>query len=96
MKVLRNVRFHDLRHTFITLMAERGVPLLVVQAMVGHMSAAMVRYYTHISNRAARQAVELLDSGTQRFLVGKIVGEIEPAGNSERKLHATAAVQPVS
>jgi integrase len=56
------LRFHDLRHTFITLMAESGVPLPVVQAMVGHMSTAMVRYYTHISNHAARTAVELLDA----------------------------------
>jgi len=59
---LRKLRFHDLRHTFITMMAEQGVPLPVVQAMVGHMSIAMVRHYTHISNNAARNAVELLDS----------------------------------
>jgi site-specific recombinase XerD len=58
---LQTLRFHDLRHSFITLMGEQGVPLQVVQAMVGHMSAHMVRYYTHISNRAARDAVELLD-----------------------------------
>jgi hypothetical protein len=30
--------------------------------MVGHMSAHMVRHYTHISSGAARAAVELLDS----------------------------------
>ena len=40
------------------MMAEGGVPLPVVQAMVGHMSTRMVRYCTHISNRAARTAVE--------------------------------------
>ncbi len=60
-----------MRHTFITLMAERGVPLQVVQAMVGHMSGAMVRYYTHISNRAAREVVELLDTQEQGPFVGK-------------------------
>lgn len=41
-------------------MAENNVPLPVVQSMVGHMSARMTRYYTHISNDAARRAVELL------------------------------------
>jgi hypothetical protein len=35
-------------------------------AMVGHMSAAMVRHYTHISNQAARKAVELLDKAAER------------------------------
>jgi integrase len=73
-KVFQNVRFHDLRHSFITLMGEQGVPLPVVQAMVGHMSARMVRYYTHISNRAAREAVELLDKSSRIQFVGKFVG----------------------
>ena len=58
---LDGLRFHDLRHSFITLMAERNVPLPVVQAMVGHMSAAVTRHYTHISSSAARNAVELLN-----------------------------------
>jgi integrase len=58
---LKGVRFHDLRHSFVTVMAERGVPLPVVQSMVGHMSAAMTRHYTHISTNAARSAVELLE-----------------------------------
>jgi integrase len=58
---LGNVRFHDLRHTFITMMGERGVSLQIIGAMVGHLSPAMVRYYTHISGNAARQAVEMLE-----------------------------------
>jgi integrase len=56
------LRFHDLRHTFITHMVELGVPLGVIQTFVGHMSARMVRHYTHVSSGAARKAVELLDS----------------------------------
>jgi integrase len=63
--MFKRLRFHDLRHSFISLMAERGVPLQVCMAMVGHLSAKMVRYYTHISNRAARQAVELLDKQSE-------------------------------
>ncbi len=58
---LTKLRFHDLRHTFVTMMGERGVPLQVLGAMVGHMSPAMVRYYTHISGNAAREAVEMLE-----------------------------------
>src|SRR5262249_28039011 len=56
------LRFHDLRHTFITHMVELGVALGVIQTFVGHMSARMVRHYTHVSSCAARKAVELLDS----------------------------------
>lgn len=59
---LTGFRFHDLRHTFITQMVERGVPLGLIQAMVGHISARMLRHYTHVSSGAARKAVEALDA----------------------------------
>jgi integrase len=58
---LGKLRFHDLRHTFISRMAELGVPLQVTQATVGHMSDAITRHYTHISNSVARDAVEKLE-----------------------------------
>jgi integrase len=56
------LRFHDLRHTFITHMVELGVSLGVISTFVGHVSARLVRHYTHVSSGAARKAVELLDS----------------------------------
>jgi integrase len=46
---LERFRFHDLRHTFITHMVELGIPIGVVQAMVGHISSRMLRHYTHIA-----------------------------------------------
>src|SRR5215470_2715654 len=60
--VTDGLRFHDLRHTFITHMVELGVPLGVIQTFVGHMSARMVRHYTHVSSGTTRKAVELLDA----------------------------------
>jgi integrase len=59
---LQGFRFHDVRHTFISHMVERGVPLGVIQTFVGHISARMVRHYTHITSGAARRAVELFDN----------------------------------
>jgi integrase len=66
-------RFHDLRHTFISHMVELGVPLGVIQTFVGHISARMVRRYTHVTSGAARAAVELLDS--QPILAPLVSGE---------------------
>src|SRR5262249_25610634 len=43
-------RFHDLRHTFISHMVERGVHPGVIKQMVGHISARMVEHYTHVSS----------------------------------------------
>jgi len=48
---LQGFRFHDLRHTHITHTIEAGVPIEVVMAQVGHLSAEMTRYYTHLNRR---------------------------------------------
>ena len=49
--------FHSLRHTFVSLAANAGVPLHVVQSIVGHESTAMTRHYYHESVDALRSAV---------------------------------------
>jgi integrase len=75
--LFKALRFHTLRHTFITMMAERGIPPPVTMAMVGHMSATMTRRYTHISNNAAREAVGLLDRPERvRFVWGAFMPTI--------------------
>ena len=64
-------------------MAEHGVPLPVIQGMVGHMSARVTRHYTHVSSQAARKAVELLDPA--RF-VENFVEKTANAENEQSKL----------
>ena len=49
------VGFHSLRHTFVSTCAKAGVPMSVVQAIVGHGSPAMTRHYTHIDVESARK-----------------------------------------
>ena len=50
-------RLHDLRHTFATGMAERGVSEGTMLALMGHMSRAMLERYSHIRMTAKRDAV---------------------------------------
>ena len=52
--------FHSLRHTFVSLSANAGVPLPVVQSIVGHCSTAMTRHYYHENEGVLRQAVEAI------------------------------------
>ncbi len=54
--------FHQLRHCFITRMAEEGVPLQVTQALVGHTTEAVTARYTHIGEKSRRAAVEKLEA----------------------------------
>ena len=52
--------FHSLRHTFVSLSANAGVPLHIVQSIVGHESTAMTRHYYHESVDALRSAVNAI------------------------------------
>ena len=55
------VGFHSLRHTYVSLHAERGTPQAVIQSNVGHGSPAMTRHYTHIGEAAARNTAAVLE-----------------------------------
>lgn len=57
-----DVGFHSLRHTFVSLSANAGAPLAVVQAIVGHSNPAMTRHYFHESEAALQSAVAALPS----------------------------------
>ena len=50
--------FHSLRHTFVSIAVNAGVPLATVQSIVGHTSTAMTRHYYHPNEIALRQAVD--------------------------------------
>ena len=52
--------FHSLRHTFVSIAVNAGVPLATVQSIVGHTSTAMTRHYYHPSEDALRQAVSAI------------------------------------
>lgn len=54
--------FHSLRHTFVSFSANAGVPLHIVQSIVGHESTAMTRHYYHESVDALRSAVNAIPS----------------------------------
>lgn len=55
---LPRLRFHDLRHTFITHAREEGVDIEVVMNMVGHLSPKMTRYYTHLGTDLKLRAAD--------------------------------------
>lgn len=54
--------FHSLRHTFVSFAANAGIPLHIVQSIVGHESTAMTRHYYHENLTALQQAVNAIPS----------------------------------
>lgn len=57
---IKNFRFHDIRHTFASRLAIRGVDILRVQKLMGHKSIKMTEKYSHLRSddlhRAAAKA----------------------------------------
>lgn len=45
----RNLTFHSLRHSFVTLGRLAGITDLEIQALVGHKDASMMNHYSHAS-----------------------------------------------
>jgi integrase len=59
---LENVRFHDLRHTFASLMLQRGVAPKVISEALGHASVAFTMdTYSHILPGMQEDAMAMLD-----------------------------------
>ncbi len=67
------LRFHDLRHTFGSLLAMRGVDVVTIQKAMGHSALATTSRYLH-----ARPASEQAQAFTAAFAVEvpKVVAEI--------------------
>lgn len=56
-------KFHNLRHTFASVLAENGVNAKYVQSMLGHSKLEFtLRYYTHITEKMSEQAIKAIDS----------------------------------
>ena len=53
-------RFHDLRHTFVSRLAESQSSDSTIMALAGHVSRAMMERYSHIRLEAKRKAVDTL------------------------------------
>ncbi|MCP3163311.1 tyrosine-type recombinase/integrase [Myxococcus qinghaiensis] len=55
------IGWHDLRHTYGSHLAMRGVPLKVIQELMGHATIEMTMRYAHLSPDTRREAVAVLD-----------------------------------
>ena len=58
---IENFRFHDLRHTFASRLAQEGVDLYLIQRLLGHKDPRMVQRYSHHSVESLRGGIEVLE-----------------------------------
>ncbi len=53
-----NVRIHDLRHTYASILASSGLSLPVIGALLGHTQASTTQRYAHLMDDPLRAATE--------------------------------------
>ena len=58
---VKKFRWHDLRHTFCSRLAQRGVNLKVIQELAGHKSIATTSKYAHLDKKSLVDALALLN-----------------------------------
>ena len=59
---IQDFRFHDLRHTAATRMADNGADAFTLATILGHSDIRMTARYTHATDSAIHRAVANLDN----------------------------------
>ncbi len=60
---LRKIRFHDFRHTALTLMVEKGINLKVVQSIAGHADITTTMKYVHLLGSSVENVANSFELG---------------------------------
>ncbi len=90
---LRRISCHVLRHTFASHLAMKGVPLNMVQALLGHSTIIMTMRYAHVAPSATRAAIELLNP--KRFVTAKFGHPaVTQWGEEQERLEAVETPAP--
>ena len=55
-----NIHFHSLRHSFASLLAQKGVSLYIIKELLGHEDLATTQIYSHLQQQNLKDAVNLL------------------------------------
>ena len=86
----KQIRFHDLRHTFATMALENGMDVKTLSAIIGHVSSATtIDIYSHITDAMQLQAANRIEKQ-----IGKGEAFSETEARSERE-SAEKANRPV-
>ncbi len=79
----RKVRFHDLRHLFVTTALENGLDVKTLSTIIGHVSAkTTLNIYTHVTDAMRQTAAAKIDRG---------IGKCEPSNEPRTGLPTQAS-----
>lgn len=82
---IKDLRFHDLRHTFASRLVKKGVDLILVKDLLGHSSVVTTQRYTHSRAEEKQRAVETLSQNSESKTSQRQIGvKYELPRNSEQ------------
>ncbi|MCD8845834.1 tyrosine-type recombinase/integrase [Mammaliicoccus sciuri] len=66
--IAKRVTTHTMRHTHVSILAQRGVPLKAIQERVGHSDSNMtLRIYTHVTDNMAQNLINQLEDFDKEY-----------------------------
>ncbi|MDN3512015.1 MAG: tyrosine-type recombinase/integrase [Candidatus Jettenia sp.] len=68
---IEDFHFHDLRHTFATRLAQRGVDIYTISKLMGHKDIRMTQRYAHHSPESLRVGIQVLEPSHNLVIIGK-------------------------
>jgi integrase len=80
---LPDLRLHDLRHSFASVLVNNGVPIYDVQKLLGHASVKTTQRYAHLSSATLLKSIAVADQ-TYGLALG-LVSEQSPEAELARK-----------
>lgn len=86
---LTDFRFHDLRHTFASLLVMDGVDIMTVKELMGHKTLAMTLRYAHLAPGHKTRAVTVLD----RIMAEKV---LLPGTVESQAAEASVRIVPIN
>ena len=81
---LRRIKWHELRHSFASILTTGGAPLRIVQSLLGHSTIRMTERYAHLAPGQSAGFMHLLSTVTSMpSSSGQRSGQFDPTDRAE-------------
>jgi integrase len=82
---IADCRMHDLRHSFASLLVNGGYSLPLIGALLGHTQTKTTARYSHLADKALREATERVDAQLAALTEKRPSAEVVPIKVARRK-----------
>ncbi len=70
-KLSERIHFHSLRHSFASILVQKGASIYVVKELIGHSDISTTQIYSHTNLENLRNAIQKLNAAYKKTLMNK-------------------------